>query len=126
MPERCKRPCSGGCGRLTKTGKCAACAKNKHISRPYDQRRGNSTERGYDGAWRKLRLVALKRDLYLCQECLKQNRPTPATEVDHKIPINVDPDLRLDLDNLQSLCSECHKRKTILEDGAFGRPLLRR
>jgi hypothetical protein len=31
---------------------------------------------------------------------------------DHRIPIGARPDLRLDLDNLQTLCNECNDRKS--------------
>lgn len=33
-------------------------------------------------------------------------------EVDHKIPIRIDPSLRLAWSNLCSLCKSCHQRKT--------------
>jgi 5-methylcytosine-specific restriction protein A len=91
------------------------------VSRSYDDRRGSSAQRGYDGQWRKLRLVALRRDDYLCQECLKKDRPVPATEVHHILGIDVRPDLRLDLDNLASVCAPCHKLLTIQDQGIFGR-----
>ena len=67
-------------------------------------------ERGYGSAWVKLRLTILKRDGYLCQQCLSQGRPTPATEVDHirpKAKGGTD-----DAENLQSLCNPCHYAKT--------------
>lgn len=51
-------------------------------------------------------------DRYLCQMCLKVNRVTSATLVDHIIPIRVDPSRRLDLTNLQSLDAGCHAIKT--------------
>lgn len=52
------------------------------------------------------------KDHGLCQMCLKEQRITPATEVDHIIPIRVRWDLRLRLDNLQSLCHRHHMSKT--------------
>ena len=61
-------------------------------------------------AWRRLRLLALQRDHYLCQECLRQKRFTRATEVHHLKPIVDRPDLALDLDNLESLCWDCHEK----------------
>lgn len=122
MPTRSKRPCSvPGCPVLTADRWCEGHATNKHIARAHDQRRGSSSARGYDAAWRKLRLVALLRDNYLCQICLKDDRPTPARDVDHILTVAEHPELRLELDNLQSLCSTCHKKKTYEEDGAFGR-----
>ena len=60
-------------------------------------------------AWRKIRLLALQRDHYLCQECLRQKRITQATEVHHLVPLEDDPSLGLELSNLQSLCWNCHE-----------------
>lgn len=75
-----------------------------------------ATQRGYGSAWRKVRAVALERDNYLCQGCLREGRYTHATDVDHITPKacgGTD-----DLGNLQSLCQACHKTKTAQEGGA--------
>jgi len=67
-------------------------------------------ERGYGRAWDKLREVAMKRDGWLCQPCLAKGRPTPATECDHIVPkASGGQD---DIDNLQAICTDCHKAKT--------------
>ena len=60
-------------------------------------------------AWRHLRVQALRRDHYLCQECLKKKRIKKATEVHHIKPLEDHPELALDLDNLTSLCWRCHE-----------------
>jgi 5-methylcytosine-specific restriction endonuclease McrA len=39
----------------------------------------------------------------------------PATEVDHKTPIRIDPSRRLDWTNLQALCRRHHSQKTAAE-----------
>jgi hypothetical protein len=57
-------------------------------------------------AWKWLRRVKLTADP-LCELCGK-----PATDVDHKASINAGGD-RHDMANLQSLCHECHSRKTL-------------
>lgn len=57
--------------------------------------------------WRTLRKQILERDLGLCQRC-----GMPAELVDHIIPSKDDWDDRLNPDNLQSLCRECHRIKT--------------
>lgn len=68
-------------------------------------------------AWRSARKVALERDFYICQDCLaaKRNgemiRPRAATVVHHIQPVERRPDLRLDLDNLVSLCDPCHNKR---------------
>jgi 5-methylcytosine-specific restriction enzyme A len=63
-------------------------------------------------AWQLLRLSALSRDNYLCQHCIKEKKIRPAMDVDHIVPIKVNWELRLSLDNLQSLCRSCHNQKT--------------
>lgn len=74
--------------------------------------------RGYGTAWDKLRKRILTRDKYLCQACARKGRLTPANEVDHKKPKakgGTDAE-----DNLEAICSPCHKAKTAAENG---RPL---
>lgn len=63
--------------------------------------------------WKAKRKQALRQDEYLCQRCLKEfGIITIATLVDHIVPSKVDWELRLDINNLQSLCDECHAIKT--------------
>ncbi len=69
--------------------------------------------RGYDYRWTKLREHALRRDDYLCVPCRKAGRVTEATEVDHITPKAQDG--TDDMENLQSICSDCHKAKTKAE-----------
>lgn len=61
-------------------------------------------------AWRRIRQMALARDHYLCQECLKRKRIKTATEVHHMQPLEDFPELALELSNLQSLCWDCHEQ----------------
>lgn len=57
--------------------------------------------------WQKVREAVLMRDKYLCQHCGK-----PAEEVHHikhLSPENIgDPSVTLDMNNLVSLCKDCH------------------
>ena len=68
-------------------------------------------------AWRKARAAALMRDHYICQDCLRAKargemiRPRTATTVHHIRPIDQRPDLKLDMDNLISLCDPCHNKR---------------
>lgn len=60
--------------------------------------------------WRRRRDLVLTRDRYLCQPCFAQGRYTEATEVDHVVSLSkggTD-----SFDNLQAICSECHRAKT--------------
>lgn len=61
-------------------------------------------------AWKKKAEDIKRRDLYMCQYCLKQGRYTfNGLSVHHITPINEDYDKRLDDDNLITLCDEHHK-----------------
>lgn len=109
MPQRARRPCSApGCPALVTDRFCPA---HRRLA---DRRRGSSTQRGYNGAWEKARLAFL-RDHPLCAECLKHNRVTAATCVDHVIPHRGDQRLFWDVNNWQALCTPDHSRKTLAE-----------
>ncbi len=103
------------------------CDEHIHLIKAYerqrkaqaDKRRGTSAERGYNNEWRKARDIHLANEP-LCRECLKSNVFTPANVVDHVISHKGDMKLFWDKDNWQSLCKECHDRKTVKEDGGFG------
>lgn len=92
MPRLCR------CGAIV-NGRCARCQPSTH---------GRTTaQRGYDSTWR--RLSERKRAIDpLCERCLNHGRTTPATEVHHIRSIATAPHLRLDPDNLMSVCSACH------------------
>lgn len=53
--------------------------------------------------------------MHLCQHCLARGIVRTAKQVDHKVRL-ADGGSN-DLDNLQSLCTDCHKAKTIQENG---------
>ena len=63
--------------------------------------------------WRELRLWKLRRQP-LCEECLRQGRVTPATEVHHITPVESGVTARqmtalmFAPGNLMSLCAACH------------------
>lgn len=112
------RPCRHyGCPNIVKSrsqqGYCDDHANERTGWSKRQQVKGNTTERGYGHAWRKLRAQVLERDGYLCQSCRTKDRITPATDVDHII--NKASGGTDDPDNLQSLCSSCHKQKTANE-----------
>ena len=78
----------------------------------YDKRRGSASERGYDAAWHKLREIKVKQNP-LCEDCEQDGLTVIVNEVDHIIPISGrDDPLRLDMENLRSMCKTCHTRKT--------------
>jgi 5-methylcytosine-specific restriction protein A len=80
-----------------------------------NEMRPNSTIRGYDWSWRKLRKWKLSR-VPMCEE---PGCDRAATDVDHIIArAKGGGDV---MDNLRSYCHSCHSRKTAREDGGFGR-----
>ena len=94
---------------LPKTNRAQQAERRKQ----HDRWRGSASSRGYDWDWAKLRAAKVNADP-MCEIC----RAAPATEVDHKQPVDARPDLRLEWSNLQSLCHPCHARKTAREHGA--------
>ena len=63
----------------------------------------------HSSAWRRVRRLALQRDHYLCQLRLSDRCTHIATEVHHTKPVEQYPELRLDLNNLVSVCWNCHE-----------------
>lgn len=103
-----------GCGAVAvQRGRCQAHQRDEY--RRIERTRGTARERGYDAEWRRLRAVALLRDRHCCQSC-----GSPATEVDHITPLHLG-GARLQLVNLQALCSRCHSEKTAQEATARAR-----
>ena len=70
----------------------------------------------HSSVWKATRKRALIRDGYTCRVCGAR-----ATEVDHikeLTPSNIeDKSISLNMDNLQSLCHDCHTIKTMMDKG---------
>lgn len=64
--------------------------------------------------WKRKRMMVLERDGYLCVECAKQGRVTPARDVDHVVPLHLGGSDNVE--NLQALCQECHAMKSADEE----------
>lgn len=82
---------------------------NKASNRRYNKTRDPKYIRFYNSSdWRILSRKRLQDDGYKCVKCGKI-----ASEVDHIKPIQIPGgwELRLDIDNLQSLCIGCHNAK---------------
>lgn len=60
----------------------------------------------------------------LCRSCAARGLTAGASELDHIIPLHAPGGLRLfwDRDNLQPLCSRCHRIKSDAEQRAPPRP----
>lgn len=120
MPNLPKKRCRyAGCLNTTRNRFC-----DEHAAlamKLIDNRRGSARERGYDSDWEKVAELRRSIDCCLCQPCLKNhNLLTASRTVDHIIPIHVRPDLRLDIDNTQVICSPCHTRKTLDDQRRYG------
>ena len=92
------------------------CGKHKTYinSRYNDERQRNNPEyvRFYKSKeWLKARNTVLLENDFLCCKCGRQ-----AALVDHIIPTKVDWTKRLDKENLQPLCIQCHNQKTFSEN----------
>lgn len=64
-------------------------------------------------AWRDTREIVLKRDRYMCQNLGCHNTAEEVHHIEELTPTNIN-DIRvtLNLNNLTSLCSDCHKKIT--------------
>lgn len=110
--------CSSECGNKSRVGKYISWNKGtKGICIAWNK--GLPGLKGSkNGAWKGTddkywRNKAKERDNDTCQEC--GLREPEIMEVDHIKPKSKFPELRYKLENLKTLCPNCHKRKTIKE-----------
>lgn len=84
--------------------------------------------RGYGADWDKVRLVVIKRDKGMCQECKRNGRVTAGREVDHVVSkakaarLGWNQKQIDDPSNLELKCHLCHKIKTAAEQGRTYKP----
>ena len=108
-----------GCHALAIQGSSRCEQHTKSKNQAAEQRRTRYT--GYKTSrWQYMRLQQLQREP-LCAICRANGDYVSATVADHIKPHKGDARLFYDADNLQSLCKQCHDRKTATEDGGFGR-----
>jgi 5-methylcytosine-specific restriction enzyme A len=94
------------CGAVVPHGqRCPTC------TRAHDQARGSASARGYDVAWQRLR----GRFLQVHPWCSAPGCNAKAAEVDHIVPISVDPSKRLVWGNLRALCKSHHSQRTMTD-----------
>lgn len=99
---------------------CASCqeiykeeqANNEKLSnRRYNQKRDKKYIRFYQSIdWNILKNKKLQDTKYKCERCSEKGRNTLAAEVHHIKPIQTEEGwlLRLDYNNLKSVCIDCH------------------
>lgn len=95
----CEQPCAN----LVEKGCCAVHEKARNASR------GTTAQRGYGSDWERVRLAKLAANP-IC-EIRTECQGAIATQVDHIVPIERRPDLRLEWANLQSCCKACNVAK---------------
>jgi 5-methylcytosine-specific restriction enzyme A len=119
MPNSLKKRCGyPGCPATTRARYC-----DEHLPlarKVWDRKRGTTTERGYDYAWKCLAEQRRQLDCGLCQHCLLQGIVRASPLVDHILPIHIRPDWRLEIDNTQVLCPDCHTTKTSADTRRYG------
>ena len=105
-PSICSHP---GCGELVYDGsRCDVHRKQRH--RESNQQRPETDRRYGSGRWKKLRAYKLRNDP-LCESCKAKGHTLSAVLVDHIRPVRDGGPMWV-LNNLQSLCRQCHAVKT--------------
>ncbi|AVQ35789.1 HNH endonuclease [Staphylococcus kloosii] len=63
-------------------------------------------------SWQEVRAYVLHRDSYECTWCKEEGRVTTNDlEIDHIKELQDRPDLKLEPDNLRTLCMACHNKR---------------
>lgn len=94
------RPCVD-CGAVTRATRCIECQRVR------DRQRPSRLDRGYDYRWRKLS-KQLREIHPFCKQC----GATKDLTVDHIVPlVDLAPELRYEISNLQVLCRRCNSSK---------------
>jgi 5-methylcytosine-specific restriction protein A len=86
------------CGDVVK-GKCPRCDGKQEAK--------STSEKGYDGRWKALSKTYRAREP-LCEVCKMKGYVRGADHVHHIVPVAVDWSLRLQVENLISVCEQCH------------------
>ena len=113
MPSMPKRGCSvPGCPEIAgDSGMCEYHRKKyrreSSRDRRWNEKRPNTSERGYGSRWQKIRKAYLSRNP-ICNKCERKGRTTAADTVHHIIDIKNGG--THNLDNLMALCRDCHER----------------
>ncbi|AKF76284.1 MULTISPECIES: HNH endonuclease [Bacillus] len=114
MPPKPLKECAArGCRALTRDRYCDAHkTQQQEETKHYNKHSRNKTITSFykSTEWKRTRQLALMRDNYLCQHCLKAHCFTPADMVHHIVEVKQDWSKRLDIKNLESLCNACHNK----------------
>ena len=108
MNSKMLKACSR-CGRIhDHNHKCYANSKNYYQHNPEIRKFRNSR------VWKSKAEEIKQRDKYLCQVCMSKNIFNyKELETHHIVPLSENWDLRLDNNNLITLCEKCHKEAEV-------------
>lgn len=111
MPSAAPHPCAErNCPALVPHGQSRCPAHTKERKRQADKARPSAAARGYGWRWVKIRAIVLSQEP-ICRHCWeREQRTTPATEVDHIVPLSRGGGHNWD--NLQPLCHAHHVEKS--------------
>lgn len=70
--------------------------------------RGSRHDRGYGADWTRIRDAYKSKAHGQCEECRRRGYLTVCDVIDHMIPIEDAPELRLEMSNLDALCHRHH------------------
>lgn len=73
---------------------------------------GENHSRWIGGCWLTVRKMVLTEQDYTCQNC--GFRDMEIMEVNHKLPKSRYPELSRDRENLETLCPNCHRKKSFV------------
>lgn len=117
MPAKTPKMCrERGCIKPT-IHKHGLCEDHKHKAsnwQSFADRQGGSKRIYNSSKWRNTVKAIKDRDKGLCQHCLDKGLITPGTDCDHITPVSKGGN-KWSYSNLQLLCRECHKKKTIMD-----------
>jgi 5-methylcytosine-specific restriction endonuclease McrA len=105
----------------------AVVAHREQVRKAERHARPSAASRGYDADWQRLRKAFLAaHPLCQCEHCRGGEKQVRiATVVDHIVPIQERPDLRLDWGNLRAMAKACHDRHTALTQAFAGDSVMR-
>jgi 5-methylcytosine-specific restriction endonuclease McrA len=109
------------CGRIHDPH--TVCSKKPIYNYPSNRHTSEAGDLRHTNAWKQKSLEVRRRDKFLCRVCLSNGElNTKDLSVHHIIPINEQPELCFDNDNLITLCRQHHDEA---EDGLIDRDTLR-
>jgi 5-methylcytosine-specific restriction protein A len=123
MPIAPRKPClRPGCPALVAKGYCDLHRKQKSREKSRARDRGDPQVMKWWSSKRyKVKRAWFMKRNPLCASCYEKGRVEPATQLDHIVAHKGSYELFWSESNWRGLCRSCHSRKTVTEDGGFGK-----